>query len=533
MSFTIIACFLTAAGALVMALNVFKFKAIIDNLNLFPLEKHHTLRRLIRFHQILIVFFLMGYIVVLFATLFQLNFIGEIFIGAIFFFGALFVFWGIQLQLKMLLSIHSGYLKIVDINSELRDQHAKSLDANAQLKVEMVKRERIQEALRKSERRLKTILGSVKAGIITIDAESHRILDANPAALAMIRKTKEDVLNVTCHKFICPAEDGRCPITDLKNTVDNSERVLLDASGEKIPILKTVASVEIEGRPLLIESFIDIRQLKKARKDKEVAERSNVAKSLFLANMSHELRTPLNHIIGFTELLLDKGFGELNDRQVEYLSDVHQSSKHLLSLINDVLDLSKVEAGKMEIRLSDVAIGTLLEESLAMIEAKALKNGIQFTIDLDGMYETIRADERKLKQIMYNLLSNAVKFTLDNGSIHVSACRRTAGQESLLENSGLTIPSDLEEVLKRESGKEFIEVSVKDTGIDVKKEDLERIFVQFEQIESEMNRRYQGTGLGLALTQKLIHLHKGYIWAESEGAGRGSTFRFVLPYASA
>ncbi len=533
MTITIIACSLTAAGALVMALNVFKFKAIIKNLDPFALEEHHTLRRLTRFHQILIVFFLIGYIVVLFATLFKQNFIGEIFIGVIFFFGALFVFWGIQLQLKMLLSIRSGYSKIVEKNSELRDQHTRILETNAQLKVEMARRAEIQEALRKSESRLRAILDSVKAGIITIDAKSHQILDANPAALTMIRATREDVLNTTCHRFICPAEEGRCPITDLSNTVDNSERVLLDVSGEKIPILKTVATVEIDNYPLLVESFIDIRQLKKAIEDKEVAEKSNAAKSRFLSNMSHELRTPLNHIIGFTELLMDQCFGELNEIQAEYLRDVHQSSRHLLLLINDVLDLSKVDAGKMEIRLSDVAIGTLLEESLSKVKADAIKNGIQCSIDLNDIPEKIRADEFKLKQIMYNLLSNAIKFTFHNGSIHVSACRRTAGQDDLKENSGLGMPPNIVEAFNRNAGNEFIEVSVKDSGIGIEKEDLERIFVQFEQVENKMSRKHQGAGLGLALSQRFVHLHKGYIWAESEGVDKGSTIRFLLPNISA
>ncbi|MBW2153246.1 MAG: HAMP domain-containing protein, partial [Deltaproteobacteria bacterium] len=153
----------------------------------------------------------------------------------------------------------------------------------------------------------------------------------------------------------------------------------------------------------------------KERIKKEAAEAANRAKSEFLANMSHELRTPLNHIIGFTELVLDDHFGTLNPEQREYLSDVLNSSKHLLSLINDILDLSKVEAGKLELELSEVHLQTLLNSSLKMVKEKSLKHGIGLKTAIDGIPETVRIDERKMKQILYNLLSNAVKFTPDGG----------------------------------------------------------------------------------------------------------------------
>jgi len=260
------------------------------------------------------------------------------------------------------------------------------------------------------------------------------------------------------------------------------------------------------------------------------ARESDRRKSEFLANMSHELRTPLNHIIGFTELVLDKNFGELNKVQEEYLTDVDYSSKHLLSLINDILDLSKVEAGKLELQLSDVNLKMILENSLVMIKEKALKHGINLVTDMDGIPETIKADERKLKQIMYNLLSNAVKFTPDGGEIRLTA--DLADGSSPLADSSTKKGSDQELrpiSYELKASQKFIRISVIDTGIGLKHENLEHIFNAFEQVETSANRKYQGTGLGLSLTKKFAELHGGSIWAESEGEGKGSTFRLVIP----
>ncbi|MDX2496241.1 MAG: ATP-binding protein [Desulfuromusa sp.] len=267
---------------------------------------------------------------------------------------------------------------------------------------------------------------------------------------------------------------------------------------------------------------------------KEVAETANRTKSEFLANMSHELRTPLNHIIGFTELVVDKNFGELNEVQQEYLEDVLHSSGHLLSLINDVLDLSKVEAGKLELERSDVNFKLLLENSLVMVKEKTLKHGIQMATDLDGVTETVRADKRKLKQILYNLLSNAVKCTPDGGEMCLTGrmvdCNVGSG---LRRGDRADLPSIEHRYDRSEAAddrwKKCVEVSVSDTGIGLKSEDLKSIFDPFEQVESSANQRYQSTGLGLSLTRRLVELHGGRIWAESEGEGKGSRFSFIIP----
>ena len=267
------------------------------------------------------------------------------------------------------------------------------------------------------------------------------------------------------------------------------------------------------------------------QKLKEAAEAANQAKSEFLANMSHELRTPLNHILGFTELVVDKNFGDLNDAQEEYLNDVLSSSKHLLTLINDILDLSKVEAGKLEMEPSNCNPKILLENNLIMIKEKAMKHGIRLSYHIDdSIPEIITADERKLKQVMYNLLSNAVKFTQDGGEIRLTV--DLADGSLPIDDSSMEKASDQElRAISYEpkASQKFIRISVTDTGIGIKHEDLERIFNPFEQLESSASRRFQGTGLGLPLSKNLVQLHGGKLWAESGGKGKGSAFRFIIP----
>ena len=264
----------------------------------------------------------------------------------------------------------------------------------------------------------------------------------------------------------------------------------------------------------------------KERLERESAEEANRAKSEFLANMSHELRTPLNHIIGFSELLVDRQFGELNDSQAEFLQDILNSSRHLLSLINDILDLSKVEAGKLELDLAQVSVDYLMESSITMVKEKAIKHSLTLDTEKHNCPELITADERKLKQILFNLLSNAAKFTPDGGSIKLEAKKRNGNGGGGLAYEGHNMPPD-------GSGsanvKGYIEFSVADSGIGIQKEHHDKIFDPFEQADSSASRLYQGTGLGLSLTKRLVELHGGQITVESEGKAKGTTFRFTIP----
>jgi GAF domain-containing protein len=264
-------------------------------------------------------------------------------------------------------------------------------------------------------------------------------------------------------------------------------------SDKEIALLRTFA----DQAAIAIQNARLFREIQEKSAQLEVA---NKHKSDFLANMSHELRTPLNAIIGFSEALMERMFGELNDKQSDYLKDIHESGKHLLSLINDILDLSKIEAGRMDLEVSSFHLPTALSNAMTLIRERAQRHAIELGLDVDQRLGEFQADERKFKQIMLNLLSNAVKFTPDGGRVDVCA--------------------------KKDTDK--IEIAVTDTGIGIAAEDQAAVFEEFKQVGRDQMRKAEGTGLGLALTRRFVELHGGAIRLEST-PGKGSTFTVSLP----
>ena len=280
-----------------------------------------------------------------------------------------------------------------------------------------------------------------------------------------------------------------------------SYKLYLDKLEEKREHLEDIQRMNADLERKVRERTLELEIVnEKLQESNFELKRASSMKSEFLANMSHELRTPLNAIIGFSELLLDPGFGALAEEQKDHVEDILGSGRHLLDLINDILDLSKIEAGKMQLNRESFAIAPVVHEAMALLRIEAGKKQIDLTFRIDGDSTDVLADRSKIKQVMYNLLSNAVKFTPSGGRVSLTVNRE---QELLL-------------------------VSVADTGIGIGVEDQERIFQAFTQVDGSYARRYQGTGLGLALVKKFIEMHGGQVRVTST-INAGSTFTFRIP----
>jgi len=376
--------------------------------------------------------------------------------------------------------------------------------------------------LRSSEERARLIVDAAYDAYVAIDSDSV-ITAWNRQAEATFGWSREEAIGKSLVETIIPPQHREAHRRGLAHFLATGEGPVLNRriemtalrrSGEEFPVELAIWPLRLGDRHYFNAFLRDITERKRAeeelRQAKNAAETANYAKSDFLAKMSHELRTPLNSIIGFSEMLQDKSFGVLNEKQHRYVSNVLTSGRSLLQLINDILDLSKVESGHMDLALSEFDIRTALAEVRTIVGTLVNKKHLGLEVEVEGGLPTLEADQGKVKQVLYNLLSNAIKFTPEGGNIRVTARRAS-------------------EIEARENG-EWIEIAVADTGIGLRPEDKQRIFGEFEQVDASYTRDQEGTGLGLALSRKLVELHRGWIWVESE-PGAGSIFRFVLPFA--
>jgi PAS domain S-box-containing protein len=385
---------------------------------------------------------------------------------------------------------------------------------------DITEQKEIQDAIRRTEKFLTTVVENIPHMIFVKDAEELRFVRVNRAGEELLGLSRAQMIGKSDRDFF-PPEEAEWFIAQDRVVLENRrianipEEPIQSPLGTRVLHTKKIPIVGDDGQPqYLLGISEDITETKQAEAElqraKDTAEAASRAKSEFLANMSHELRTPLNAIIGFSEVLEDQTFGGLNTRQLKYVSNILTSGRHLLQLINDILDIAKIEAGRLTLDRSPFPVETALNDVVAIVRALTNKKSIDLSIEVTPDLPLLNADQPKFKQIMYNLMSNAIKFTPPEGRVAVRAVMYDASP----------VPS--------------VCIAVSDSGIGIKPEDQARVFREFEQVDSSYSRQQQGTGLGLALTKNLIELHGGRIWVESEGIeGKGTTFSFVLPFDAA
>ena len=371
---------------------------------------------------------------------------------------------------------------------------------------DITQRKQIEAELRESQDYVTALLDAIPAGVVVIDSETHLITDTNSFALNMMGRERAGVIGKTCHGFMCPSELRKCPITDLHQTVDHSERMLLKADGSKMPILKSVRPLVRQGRTYLVEAFADLTDHKRTQADlekaKEAAEAADRAKSVFLANMSHEIRTPMNAVLGYAQLMLRDP--SLSGEAKKNLNIINRSGEHLLGLINDILVMSKIEAGRMEVNLVTFDLSALLADLAVMFRLRTEAKGLRLEVYTGGEARLrIVADQSKIREVLINLLGNAVKFT-DSGSI-------------LLRVSLSKLPDNGHE----------LSIRVEDSGIGISAEEQTRLFRPFVQTQSGLASQ-SGTGLGLAISREFARLMGGELTVSSEVA-KGSIFHLKVP----
>lgn len=361
-----------------------------------------------------------------------------------------------------------------------------------------------EQELKSQEREKKVLLDSLNELAIFVDPD-FKIIWANKAALEHMKIDLERAKGM-CFKTtpdINGSLFGHMQLEKIFNS-GNKESGEFSLENGTYWFVQAIPVTDDSGKIIgILGTFRDITERKAIEKllqEKQVAEIANRTKSEFLANMSHELRTPLNSIIGFSDLLCDQIYGKLNEKQLKYANNISKSGKHLLNLINDILDLSKVEAGKMELDYREFELTDRLNSVKSLLSPIAARKNIKIEINVDKELTTIYADEARFVQIMYNLVDNAIKFSFENNPVRIEARRKG----------------------------EFLETTVTDIGIGIKPEDQYKLFQPFSQVAAFSSKKFQGTGLGLSLVKQIVNLHGGYVWFRSI-PGEGSTFAFAIP----
>ena len=396
-------------------------------------------------------------------------------------------------------------------------------------------RMKLDQRLRDQHFYTRSLIESNIDAIMTTDPRGI-ITDVNKQMMALTGCSRDELIGAPFKNYFTDADRAQAAIDRVlsEGTVSNYELTARARDGAETVVSYNASTFHDRDRRLqgVFAAARDVTELKRYErtlqlKNVELEDASRM-KSEFLANMSHELRTPLNAIIGFSEVLRDGLLGELTEQQRGFIGDIFSSGNHLLSLINDILDLSKVEAGQMTLDLEPVAIASLLSNSLSIVREKAASGRIQLDMLVDDSLGLVQADARKCKQIVYNLLSNAVTFTPEGGHVSLRASRVRRLEVGTLADAsiGRTFP------LAESPFDEFLQISVTDSGIGISREGLERLFKPFSQIDGGLARRFEGTGLGLAMVKILVELHGGAVAVEST-VNEGACFTIWLPFRAA
>ena len=442
---------------------------------------------------------------------------------------------------------------------QANDDHLSMLSALGGQIGQFMERKRVEQGLRDSEERYRSVIAALDEGLILVDSAGHVIACNASCERILARSSLEMLRRSSIETFASAVDESEQPVTGdalpflatlrsgearqnvvLGVTRSDGDQVWISMNsqpllrfGESIPYAAMASFADITARKaaevslraahaelevrvekrtsqlmdanVRLKSEVEERERaqREMREAKEAADTANRAKSAFLANMSHELRTPLNAVIGFSELLEQQIFGGLNDKQRSYVGNVLVSGRHLLQLVNDILDISKVEAGRMDLAYERTPIGSIIDVVRSVIHAVAAKKGIELEVQVPPSLPEVNVDPGRIKQVLYNLISNAIKFTPRGGVVRLAA---RADEQNLV-------------------------VTVSDTGVGIAREDLPRLFREFEQLRQPGGVRPEGTGLGLALTRRLVELHGGKVEVEST-LGRGSTFSVHLPLRS-
>lgn len=409
-------------------------------------------------------------------------------------------------------SFNSMVDKLLGAKKESENLNLNLAARTQDLELEISRNKKAKEDLKASEERFRNLFEFAPDPYYLCDPKG-RFIDGNYAAEKIIGYHKEELIGKSFLKLklLNRRQIPKAAKLLVKNALGHPtgpDEFILNRK-DRTQVILEISTVPIQfgGKTLVLGIAHDITAHKKLEDELRIAkieaEAASHAKSEFLASMSHELRTPLNAIMGFSQVLEEQYFGRINKKQREYIKDILDSGKHLLHMINDILDLSKIEISNVEINRSWVNIEGIIAKSMAMIKEKCMKNNIQLNVHLGEALKgtEIWADERRFKQVLLNLLTNAAKFTPQGGSIDLNIER---------------------------NGKNLL-VSVADSGIGIEKKHQKKIFEPFYQVKGGIKDKTSGTGLGLSLCKQLVEMHQGSIWVESKGKGKGSQFHFVLP----